>query len=123
MSYFSLSELQCKCGKCGGEVYFDDEFLDILNNIRADCGFPLPVSSGYRCFKHPIEAAKPAPGAHAQGRAVDLLVYGDKALRLFDAARRCGIKRIGVHQKGPTSGRYVHLDTSLTAPSPAFWTY
>lgn len=121
--YFTADQLKCRCKHCDGELYIDEEFLDIINSIREFCGFPLPVVHGYRCPLHPIEAAKPAPGPHAQGRAVDIAVYGEQAMRLFEVARQCGIKRVGANQTGSLSSRYIHLDTSQTAPSPAFWTY
>ena len=35
------------------ELVFDDEVRKKLDQIREDCGFPLPVTSGYRCPNHP----------------------------------------------------------------------
>lgn len=118
MSYFSEKELSCK--HCGGYV-FDEDFLDTLNSIRTACGFPLPVSSGYRCIYHPIEAEKPEPGAHCTGKAVDILVSGEKALTLIEYALAHGIKRIGINQKG--NARFIHLDAADDFPSPAIWSY
>lgn len=120
MNYFSEKELACQ--HCGGYV-FDKDFLAVLNRIRSDCGFALPVSSGYRCIHHPIEAAKDEPGAHATGAAVDIQVSGWKAHRLLEVALAHGVKRIGVDQSGPHSKRFIHLDAAEGFPSPAIWSY
>lgn len=119
MSYFTQDELRCQCG-CG--VYlFDEDALSILNSIRRDCGFPLPVSSGYRCVKHPIEAAKSKPGAHTTGKAVDLAVNRDQAHELLRVAFLHGVPRVGVNQKG--DGRFIHLDWCDDRPGPTVWSY
>ena len=123
MNYFSEDELRCKCG-CG-EYFFDDKVLDLLNSIRRDCGFPLPVTSGYRCPNHPIEAAKDADGrpigAHCTGKAVDIGVERGRAHRLIQSALEHGCPRIGVNQKG--GGRFIHLDWDYTRPHPTVWSY
>jgi len=119
VSYFSEDELRCKCG-CG-EYRFDDEALNQLNSIRRDFGRPITVTSGYRCGKHPIEAAKATGGAHTEGKAVDLAVDRADALKLLKIALRHGVERVGVNQKG--SNRFIHLDWSTDLPSPTIWSY
>lgn len=118
MNYFSDDEL--KCQHCGGLV-FDDEFKRILNGIRHDCGFALPVSSGYRCPDHPIEVAKESAGAHCSGKAVDIAVSGQKAFRLLQVAIQHNVPRIGINQKGKS--RFIHLDNDLDLPYPRIWSY
>jgi uncharacterized protein YcbK (DUF882 family) len=117
-SYFTDRELSCSC--CG-EYYFVPEFLYILNLIRGECGFPLPVTSGYRCPKHPVEASKERSGAHSRGLAVDISVRGERAHRLVEEAMKQGIPRIGINQKG--LNRFIHLDIDSSLPSPAIWSY
>ena len=47
MNYFNRDELSCSCG-CG--IYnFDIEALAVLNQIRAEIGRPMYVTSGCRC--------------------------------------------------------------------------
>lgn len=116
--YFTEKELACK--HCG-EFEFDQDFLDLLDEIREECDFPFPVTSGYRCALHPIEARKSSPGAHQSGKAIDILASGEKAMRIVEVALSKGIKRIGVNQKG--QGRFIHLDVSEDHPAPAFWSY
>jgi len=126
MNYFSPEELACKhCLKAGKSVeesyHFNETFLSVLNSIRSDCGFPLPVSSGYRCSEHPVEAAKTASGAHTTGRAVDIAVSHEKAHRLIQVALQHGVPRIGVNQKG--NSRFIHLDCAMELPHPTIWSY
>lgn len=118
MSYFSEKELSCTC--CGTYV-FDEQFLSQLNRIRDVCGFPLPVTSGFRCPAHPIEVVKRAPGEHTTGMAVDLGVSHEKAHRVLEVALAEGIPRIGVQQKG--NARFIHLGVSPAFPGPTVWSY
>ena len=121
MNYFTQAELSCKCG-C--ETYkFDKDFLVILNSIREVCGFPLPVSSGYRCQNHPIERNKEHPGEHTQGLAVDIKVSGWKAYDLLKIALDHDIRRIGISQSGDRDRRFIHLGASQSMPSPVIWSY
>jgi uncharacterized protein YcbK (DUF882 family) len=121
--YFSEDELACQ--HCG-EHKFDEAFLTKLDAIREECGFPFPVTSGYRCEEHPIEARKIEQGrprgAHTYGKAIDIGVSGERAGKLLEVAMKHGIKRIGVNQKG--NSRFIHLDVcDFEMPSPALWSY
>ena len=120
--YFSEDELACQ--HCG-EYHFDEGFLAKLDAIREECGFPFPVSSGFRCVEHPIEARKieqgKPRGAHTYGKAIDIAVTGERAIKLLEVAIRHGVKRIGVNQKG--SGRFIHLDGCDELPNPVIWSY
>lgn len=118
MKYFTEEELACQ--HCGVRN-MDAHFMELMDDIRERAGFPFVVTSGYRCEDHPIEARKSAPGAHTTGKAIDIAVSGEKALRLIELAQQAGIKRIGVNQKG--SGRFIHLDVCDDRPSPAIWSY
>ena len=37
-------------------------FLEMLDELRAKCGFPFTITSGYRDPKHTLEAKKEKPG-------------------------------------------------------------
>ena len=99
------------------------EFLSILERIRARYGAPMRISSGYRCPEHPVEASKPSPGAHSTGLAVDVLIYGDRALELMQIALEEGIHGLGVSQKGDHSSRFIHLDILEGRGRPNCWSY
>lgn len=120
MKYFTEKELACQhCGEEG----IDHEFMGVIEELREELGFPFVVTSGYRCAEHPIEKRKNSPGAHQSGRAIDIAVHGERAMKLIDAARAKGFKRIGVAQKGSLSSRFIHLDDCADKASPALWSY
>jgi len=122
MKYFTEQELECQ--HCG-ERAIDPDFMDIIEDLREELGFPFVVTSGYRCPEHPIEAKKAKPGSHSTGMAIDINVTGENAFKLTQLAMASGIKRIGWNQKGEHSKRFVHLDTADSGdfPSPTIWTY
>jgi zinc D-Ala-D-Ala carboxypeptidase len=114
--HFSPSEFACKCG-CG-RADMRPGFMGRLQALRLAYGKPMIVTSGFRCPNHPVEKAKAAPGAHAQGIAADIGVSGADALLLLRLALEANFQGIGVQQKG--SGRFIHLDTR---EQPAIWSY
>jgi zinc D-Ala-D-Ala carboxypeptidase len=117
--YFTDDELRCKCG-CFS-YFFDQDARIALNHIREECGFPFIITSACRCAEHPLEVNKRSTGAHTYGKAVDIAVRSDKAIRVLEVAIAHGVKRIGVHQKG--TAKFIHLDWCDELPSPALWTY
>tara|TARA_B110000483_G_scaffold97820_1_gene120063 strand:- start:20 stop:391 length:372 start_codon:yes stop_codon:yes gene_type:complete len=118
--YFTEKELQCKhTGTCA----MDDAFMEKLDAIREECGFPFIITSGYRSPEHPIEAKKTTPGAHASGKAVDILLSMDQAYTVVEVAFKHGIPRIGISQKGDRGSRFIHLDMDTARASPRIWSY
>jgi uncharacterized protein YcbK (DUF882 family) len=119
--YFKAKELACKCG-CGANE-FDPDFLKTLIKIRKECGFSFPLSSAYRCPKHPVEARKDRLGSHTTGKAVDILCSGENALEVVSVALANGLTRIGVSQKRGT--RFIHIDGCSEEDGfpPAIWSY
>ncbi len=118
--YFTPEEMACRhCGECEMDMFF----MAMLDAMRDDLGFPLPVNSAYRCPIH--DKAVGGKGAHTTGQAVDIAVYGERASQLLTQAVVTGIGGIGIKQHGPHAGRYFHLDTidADTHPRPAVWTY
>ena len=119
--YFTKEELECRhCQEEG----MDPVFLQKLEKLRQEMGFAFPITSAYRCPKHPIEARKKDAGAHASGRAVDIAVRGKQAHRLLQGALEAGFTGIGVSQKGGV--RFIHLDDlpdSEGRPRPHVWSY
>ncbi|BES69726.1 hypothetical protein RE428_07890 [Marinobacter nanhaiticus D15-8W] len=126
---FQDTELQCHCGECGPETWrkIDPDFMDSVQVLRERLGFPLPISSAYRCPNHPDERKKSKPGSHSRGLAIDLQVSGDKALRVLAAVMSMGFAAgVGIAQNGPHASRFIHLDAdkpSSGAPRPWLWSY
>lgn len=111
--YFRLDEFRCKHS---GANHMYLPFIDVLDEFRDECGFPLQVTSGYRAPTHPIEAAKKAPGWHSKGRAVDFYIPdGVRMRRALELAVRAGFPGIGV------GNHLLHLDIRDT--TPVVWGY
>ena len=94
----------------------NDAFLEKLDQLREECGFPFRITSGYRDETHPNEARKEKPGTHNQGIAADIAVSnGFERMNIVHNALKLGFGGIGV-AKG-----FVHVDTRTT--TPVMWTY
>ena len=106
MEYKYFSEEELSCSHCQ-ENEMNDDFMQKVEALRQELGFPFVVTSGYRCRSHPIEARKFSAGAHSTGNALDIAVAGD-----------------GVNQKGDV--RFIHLDNiekGQGRPRPWVWSY
>lgn len=113
---FSPDEFRCKET---GELAMDTDFMHRLQALRTEFGKPMTITSGFRSAKHSAERKKAKPGAHAQGKAVDVAIMGEDALELVRLALSFGFTGIGVSQKAGGT-RFIHLDT---APRKAIWSY
>lgn len=101
----------------GSGLLMNIEFVKILDQIREKCGFSLKVTSGYRTVAHNAKVGGVDASSHG-GNAADLAVRdGHDRFFIMDAARECGIKRIGIG-KG-----LIHLDMSYQHPQYVVWTY
>ena len=118
---FSVNEMACQCG-CGTSE-MDPEFMRMLQELRDQMQGPLLVSSGRRCDHHndAVSTAKnKKKGVHTLGQASDILIFGERAMLLFEKARQMGFIGIGLSQRGDHAKRFVHLDT---IPRKALWSY
>ena len=121
---FSAEELVCPC--CN-RMRMAKGFLEKLEFIRQNSGFPFPVTSGYRCSAHNTEVSTTGMGGpHTTGHAVDIAIYGSEALHVIDWAIKMGMIGIGLKQHGPHAGRFIHIDDleqPAHTPRPWIWTY
>ena len=119
---FQAKEFVCSHS---GECYMHPQFLEVLQRIRSMYGEAMIISSGYRSIAHPEEVNKLHPGEHTLGLAADILCSGTNAIRLLQSALKCGIRRIGINQKGPHKSRYLHcgIADQFGLMPPALWTY
>lgn len=119
--HFTRAELACRhCGRM--ELPLD--FIDRLERVRVKVGFPMPISSGYRCPEHNSIVSNTGPSGPHTKRAVDVVLNGQQALTLITVALREGFTGIGVQQKG--DARFIHLDDLPNAPGqprPHVWSY
>jgi len=126
-NFFPFSELACQkghCPYCGGKADMDHEFMELLVDMRVEAGFPFPLSSAYRCPEYNSRVSDTGRnGPHTTGKSVDVKVYGKRAHRLMCIALASGITGIGIMQKGPHEGRFLHLDTLTGDTRPWPWSY
>jgi zinc D-Ala-D-Ala carboxypeptidase len=122
LRYFKPSEFACK--HCG-ENKMDPAFLVLADELRHRCGFPLPITSGYRCPTHNQNVSSTGPnGPHTTGKAMDVGVSRHRAHDVLRIALQMGFTGIGVQQKG--ASRFIHLDYLKEpehAPRPSVWSY
>lgn len=118
--YPNFKEKEFACSHTG-QCHMDKDFMDRLQALRTECGFPFKINSGYRHPTHPIEAAKLLPGEHCSGMAVDIGCSGAQAYEIIRLAPKHGFIRIGVSQNEKT--RFIHLGTSTGYPHPRVWSY
>ena len=114
LEFFTLEEFNCRVT---GDNKMEPEFLQKLDRLRGECGFPFVITSGYRHpIEHPIEANKEVPGTHAQGIAADIQVsFGGHRFIIVQKALALGFTGIGIAKT------FVHVDTRGT--TPAMWLY
>ncbi len=120
---FSADELRCRCGF--GRADMNERFMDRLQAVRSVLGVPMRITSGFRCPDYNARVSSTGRnGPHTTGRAVDVAVSGETALKLVRIALAHGFTGIGVKQKGPHGGRFLHLDDlDADYPRPSIWSY
>lgn len=102
-NYFSIAELNCKCG-CGMTV--DAAFLKKLNDLRELLGIPLTLTSAARCATHNVKVGGATASKHVLGIAVDIAANsGNLKYKIVEGALKLGFNGIGVHKD------FIHLDT------------
>jgi len=114
LKHFKREEFDCQVS---GTNNMEMEFLEKLDELRAWCGFPFVITSGYRHpTMHPIERKKEVPGTHAQGIAADIKITNaaDRFILVKNAVQ-LGFTGIGV------ASDFIHVDTRGT--TPVMWTY
>lgn len=75
----------------------DPYLITLLQQVRDGFGFPMKVTSGYRCPKHNKAVGGSDNSDHMQGKAVDILcVEGGRRREIVYLALTVGIRSIGV---------------------------
>lgn len=122
--YFTREELKCKCGKCGSDgKEMKKGIMEPLDMLREKLGFPLVITSAYRCkwWNHVNNGS--LKSAHLGGQAVDINIYYEKALQLVAEALKLKVFiGFGLKQKGELCYRCIHLDIKQRE-EPTIWSY
>lgn len=96
--------LVCSCGCKRMEM--DSLFMNKLDAIREECGFPFRVTSGYRCPVHNAKVSSTGErGPHTTGRAIDIAApTSHMRLAIMEAAQRRLFRRFGIAKT------FIHID-------------
>lgn len=115
IKYFNEKEFACPC--CG-QVEMNENFIFKLDSIRELADVAMPVSSGWRCYKHNLSVGGKPTSSHRFGYAVDIRVASSRTrYLLLEAALKLGIPRIGLGKD------FIHLDVDPNKPGSLIWTY
>jgi uncharacterized protein YcbK (DUF882 family) len=113
MQYFDMKEFDCQET---GTNEMNPFFLEKLDYLRHQCGFPFKITSGYRDPSHSIEARKTRPGTHARGIAADIKINsGSEGYVIVREAMKMGFGGIGIAKN------FIHVDVRDTVQ--VIWTY
>lgn len=116
--YFAWSEFDSPDQPGSGRTHMNRAFVEKLDAIRAEVGFPLIVTSGYRTRAHNEKVGGVADSSHTKGLAVDLAAPTESAKHaIARAAIKNGISRIGW---GRT---FIHLDVDPQKTQGVVWGY
>lgn len=118
--YFRAKEFVCSCG-CG----LDDispRFIEKLDKLREDCGFPFIVNSGCRCHQNNLDIGGADNSAHliqpdGYTYAADIKIIGSYKRMTFLKHAMKYFNRIGVAKS------FVHLDDLDSNGENVLWLY
>lgn len=115
-AHFSDSEFQCPC--CG-KAEMNPEHIRRLQELRELCGYPIRVTSGYRCQAHNSTLQGSSPTSkHMLGLAADICPAEGQDLNSFIETIRESNLFAGV---GIYRGRgFVHVDSRDLIGEPAY---
>jgi zinc D-Ala-D-Ala carboxypeptidase len=116
--YFTAKEMRCQET---GEQGMQQVFIDLLDVIREECGFPFVVTSGYRSPGHSLEKRKEKAGSHTMGCAVDIRANSKQKAKIMEVAKKYGVTRFGINKA------FIHLDIADRYndrfPANVVWAY
>lgn len=88
MDYENFTDVEIACQHCGQrnpDLQIENRTMCQIQNIRRRLVEPMPITSGYRCDKHPIERHKTIAGEHNRA-AVDIGSDSVKSFRILNEA-------------------------------------
>ncbi|MEN5278942.1 cell wall hydrolase, partial [Brucella sp. TWI432] len=105
-----------------GQEKINPAFASVLQDVSADIGKGLVITSGYRSPSHRVEAAKKKPGQHSHGTAVDISLKGMNGQQRFDLVQSLkarGVRRFGTYSNTPD---IIHVDMlPMEGSKDGFW--
>lgn len=118
---FQAREFDCPCHECL-ETPVEMKLIDMLQSLRDEIGFPVKITSGYRCAAYQedlkrrgYETAK-GISQHQLGAAVDIKTGHHTGEELEKFARQVGFMAVGVGK------HWAHIDLRSDKPNRR-WLY
>lgn len=118
--YFKAHEFDCPCDNCS-QTFIDMHLLEKLDALREVLGFPVKITSGYRCDHHQEQLKEMGfetavgKSQHQEGKAADVKTGHHLGIEIEEAARSIGFKAVGVGKS------WAHVD--LRDDRERRWTY
>ena len=117
-TYFSYSEFDSPDLPGSGKEFMNKEFIQKLDKIREDVGFPLKITSGFRTKFHNQKVGGVKKSAHTKGLAADIATPSGKGQKeIVAAALKQGINRFGF------GTNFIHLDVDTSKRPNVTWGY
>jgi zinc D-Ala-D-Ala carboxypeptidase len=116
--YFNWSEFDSNGDPGSGKVHMNEQFVRILDDVRACAGIPFFINSGYRTPAHNAAVGGVPNSSHVKGLAADIAAITDSQKRtIAQCAIRNGITRIG------WGNTFIHLDMDTEKTQHVTWGY
>jgi uncharacterized protein YcbK (DUF882 family) len=116
--HFNEDEFRCKC--CGEVIPISPALIELLEDIREFSGFPIIITSGYRCPSHNAAVGGKPNSAHVTAEAADFAFHSSHELfKYLEAIFLYGPQRLGISFKG----KFIHVDVSIGLPQEVVWGY
>ena len=117
IKYFSPGEFDSP-DEHGSGKKMNIAFIEKLEAIRKECGFPFLINSGFRTPAHNAMVGGKGESSHTNGLAADIHIKtSSEMFKVLKAALSVGVKRIGVGKN------FVHLDLDPSLPQDVCWQY
>lgn len=115
--YFKESEFK-KCVPSCSLQDMDQDFISMLDALRAQAGIPLVLNCAYRSKAWDIKKGRSGNSAHTRGKAADIRCNANGTRwKIVKAAIELGFTRIGIGKN------YVHVDTDKSLTQQVIWHY
>ena len=117
MRYFVEKEFACNhCGKLPS-YGMSEILMDKLNELRGLVGYPIYVTSGYRCPEWNSECGGVDNSQHVLGTAADIYCEHITTKKLAEYAEQVGFDGIGIYY----DDEFVHVDCRNDGRSPNYY--
>jgi zinc D-Ala-D-Ala carboxypeptidase len=119
MAYFHPEEFLCRCGRveCDALTSINGGLLWKLEQLRAQYGKPIVVTSGLRCRHHNQQSGGEPESGHLHGTEVDI--------RCFDSPSRYALLSLAfpLFPRVGIASSFLHLGISPSLPNRVCWLY